>query len=150
MAKKRKKPARCSAATPKKEPKKKRGRPSIYTSKLAAKICCRISEGESLRKICDDAKMPSREIVRRWLRDNDEFVGQYARAREAQADTFASEIVEIADTEENAQKARNRIDARKWAASKLRPKVYGDRTIQEHSGAIEITKIERVIVEPKD
>jgi len=51
----------------------------------------------------------------------------YARAREDQADWHADEIVAIADTETDAAKARNRIDARKWKAAKLKPKVYGDR-----------------------
>jgi hypothetical protein len=36
-------------------------------------------------------------------------------------------IVEIADTEPDAATARTRIDARKWVASKLLPKVYGDQ-----------------------
>lgn len=131
--------------------KLKTGRPSKYSSDLAAKICARIVEGQSLRQVCETAGMPSKTTVLRWLADERRaaFCHQYARAREAQADTFAGEVVEIADTEEDAQKARNRIDARKWAASKLRPKVYGDRVVQEHSGSVEITKIERVIVYPE-
>ena len=54
------------------------------------------------------------------------------RAREKQADFYADEIITIADTEPDAAIARVRIDARKWTASKLRPKVYGDRV--KHSG----------------
>ena len=132
--------------------KPKTGRPSIYSRDLAAKICERIAQGLSLRQVCDTAGMPAKTTVMRWLADDrrSAFRDQYARAREAQADTFADEIVEIADTEDDAKKARNRIDARKWVASKLRPKVYGDRTMQEHSGAVEVTKIERVIVSPED
>jgi hypothetical protein len=71
--------------------------------------------------------MPDRETVRRWRRENEEFRGQYARARVDQADSLAEEIVAIADTEKDPAKARVRIDARKWYASKLNPKTYGDK-----------------------
>lgn len=51
----------------------------------------------------------------------------YARAQLAKAEICAEEIIEIADTETDAQIARNKIDARKWYASKMRPDKYGDR-----------------------
>lgn len=71
-----------------------------------------------------------------------EFQEQYARAKEEQADFLAEEMLEIADdksddlldTEEGqsanpvaVQRARLRVDARKWAAAKLKPKKYGDK-----------------------
>jgi len=45
------------------------------------------------------------------------------------ADKFADEIVELADsaTPRDAHVIRLRVDSRKWVASKLLPKVYGDR-----------------------
>ena len=39
---------------------------------------------------------------------------------------MADEIIQIADAEPDASKARNRIQARQWAASKLKPGQYGD------------------------
>lgn len=51
----------------------------------------------------------------------------YACAREARSEFFADEIIEIADTEVDAQKARNQIDARKWYTSKMAPQKYGER-----------------------
>ena len=110
------------------------GRPSEYSEAIAAVICERLATGESLKRICDDANMPSRPAVFDWLRAHPEFSDRYARAREAQADHFVDEIVTIADTEVDPQTARNRIDARKWVAGKMRPKVYGDRAVHEHSG----------------
>lgn len=110
------------------------GRPSSFTEEIADEICARIAAGESLRGLCTDAHLPSEDTVRRWLRDNEKFQGQYRRAREDQADTFADEIVGIADTEEDPNVARVRIDARKWAAGKLRPKVYGDKITSELTG----------------
>lgn len=51
----------------------------------------------------------------------------YARAVEIRADILADEALEIADTEEDAAKARNQIGVRQWLASKLYAKRYGDR-----------------------
>lgn len=102
-------------------------RPSKFTQELADEICRRVSEGRSLRSVCRDADMPTDETVRQWRLADAEFSAQYARAREARAEVLADEIVEIADTAEDAQLARLRVDARKWAASKLDPKRYGDR-----------------------
>ena len=121
-------------------------KPSSFTQKVADQICARIADGESLRTICEDEGMPSRTSVFRWLADEERaaFRDQYARAREEQADFYAESIVEIsdeADVEANykgdavvlelssAAVARNRlrVDARKWYASKLAPKKYGEK-----------------------
>lgn len=113
-----------------------------WTPEIEVEIFRRIGDGQSLRKICEDDWLPSRETVRKRLIEDDVFAGQYARAREAQADTLVDEIVEIADdssgdweeTEngprlnaEHIQRSKLRIDARKWMAAKLRPKAYGER-----------------------
>ncbi|CAB4121084.1 hypothetical protein UFOVP154_22 [uncultured Caudovirales phage] len=85
----------------------------------------------------------------KWLNAFPEFAEQYARAREAQADTLADELTDIADDGSNdwmerkdaegviigwrengeaVQRSRLRVDTRKWIASKLKPKKYGDKT----------------------
>lgn len=110
------------------------GRPSLLTEKLAETICRRLGAGESLVCICKSDDMPHRWTVTRWLGEQAWFRDRYARAREQQADFYADEIVEIADaaTAENAQATRLRIDVRKWKASKLAPKVYGDKFENTH------------------
>lgn len=112
--------------------KRKIGRPTDYTKDIAENICEKISGGLSLRAICAEAGMPARGTVYRWLIENADFQDQYARAREKQADYFAEEIIEIADSAEAesaaVSKAKLQIDARKWAASKIAPKKYGDKT----------------------
>ncbi len=105
--------------------------------KNQATILKRIAEGQSLKSICDTKGMPSRETVYTWLAKDAEFLDKYARAREDQADFYADEIIDIADTEPDSNKARVRIDARKWKASKLQPKKYGDKIDVNHSGTIE-------------
>ena len=130
--------------------KRKTGRPSLYSDKLAAKICERLAEGETLRSICRDEKMPGKTTVLRWLGDekNADFRTQYAHAREMQADRFAEEILEIADDgsgdwstdkdgkktldHEHVQRSRLRIDTRKWLMARMAPKKYGDK--MQHTG----------------
>lgn len=103
------------------------GRPSDFTPEIANKICERLIEGESLRKICRDEGMPNASTVCRWLGQQEEFRKQYAHARDAQADTLADEILTIVDECDDAQAARLRMDARKWLAAKMAPKRYGEK-----------------------
>ena len=136
------------AKSPESAPKAKMGRPTIYTQQLANLICLRIAEGESLREIVKSEGMPERATIYDWLLKRPDFSDNYTRAREEQADTLADEIIAIADEQpeiipvldkrtgeliehklDNAflQWQKNRIDARKWTAMKLKPKKYGER-----------------------
>lgn len=103
------------------------GRPSDFTPEIANEICERLSKGESLRMICEEDAMPSRQSVQRWLAANKAFRVQYAHAREQQAEWYAERIVDDAMTATDAALGRLRMDALKWAASKLAPKKYGDK-----------------------
>lgn len=116
----------------------KGGRPTKYTPALGDRICAWIAEGNSARSACEQFGI-SRDTLFRWLREHGEFSDQYARAREDQADTIADEVIEIADTEDDPQKARVRVDARKWAAARMSPRKWGDRQQVEHSGQLGIT-----------
>lgn len=127
MAKKTKSPAK-----PKHKPT---GRPSTFSPAIADAICLRLADGESLRTICTAKDMPAKSTVFLWLIKHSVFSDQYAQAREAQAASYADDIVDIADTEKDPQKARVRIDARKWHASKLAPKKYGDKVALVGGGA---------------
>ena len=112
------------------------GRPSKYSDKVINRICRETASGQSLVKICKAKDMPCCNTVRNWLSDPEhvEFLRKYTRAREEQADHYADQIIEIADTVEDPQKAKIMIDARKWVASKLKAKSYGDKVTQEHTG----------------
>lgn len=121
------------------------GRPEIYSDELADKICTQIAEtSNSLRTICKGEDMPSVGTVLKWLRTNDSFLAQYARAKEEQADFLAEEMMEIADdaskdlegyneygkpieNKEFVNRSKLRVETRKWIASKLKPKKYGDK-----------------------
>lgn len=118
------------------------GRPTTYTPEIAATICDRISRGESLKAICNTQGIPDQVVVYGWLGRQPEFAQMYARAREEQADTLADEIAALADEEPRmvvddkgvaridsawVQWQKNRVDARKWVAAKLKPRKYGER-----------------------
>lgn len=125
-----------------------------FSQEIFDSICERISDGESLRTVCSDQDMPNKASVFRWLSGSKQLSDQYARAREEQADAIFDEILDIADDARNdwmardgddenggyalngehVQRSRLRIDSRKWMASKLRPKVYGDKLDVKHSG----------------
>lgn len=119
------------------------GARSTYTSAIGDEICRRLAEGETLQSICRDAHIPSIGTVMHWVADDrGGFQAQYACAREAQAHVFAGEIVDLADAGEarmaNVELLRVRIDARKWFASKVLPKRYGDRVQQDVTASVEI------------
>ena len=110
-------------------------RPSIYTEELASDICYRLAMGESARQICRDDAMPVMSTLMKWLNEPDKvtFSEQYNRARDCQADFYADEVIDIADeldaeAESNAiQRARLRIDSRKWKVARMSPRRWGDK-----------------------
>ena len=139
------------STTPAKKPvaPQKTGRPTKFNQQTADLICMMLSEGMSLRQILKAdtvGALPAQSTVYEWLIRFPLFAEQYARAREEQADTNADEILDIADehppeyTDKEGRTSldvtyiqwqKNRIEARKWTAAKLRPKKYGDRMAVE-------------------
>lgn len=148
------------------------GRPSLYNDEIAMDICARLANGESLLKICRSEGYPDRGTVFRWIIAHDDFRHKYDAAREMQAELFADELNEIADdgtndwmesadkdggvgyklNGEHIQRSRLRIDTRKWIASKLKPKKYGDKVTQEvtgpDGGPVQIAEIRHTIIRP--
>ena len=122
---------------------RKNGRPSGFTPELADEFCEQIASGKSNREACKTLSITNSAMYS-WLQKNREFQEQYAHARERQADLLIGEIIAIADELEieatykgdtvkldvsatAVARARLRIDARKWVASKLAPKKYGEK-----------------------
>lgn len=120
------------------------GRPTSYTEELGERICNLISVSTiGTKKLCEENDwMPCYATVKNWLRTHDYFLALYTRAKDDQADILVEEMLEIADdkkddtvtTEFGSQgnsiaiaRARLQIDTRKFIASKLKPKKYGDK-----------------------
>lgn len=88
-----------------------------------------------------DPKFPNPVMVLDWIGKSRERTEQYARAKDKQMDLIAEDTIHIADTERDPNRARVRIDARKWVASKLAPKKYGDRLDVSHTGNLNLTAL---------
>lgn len=109
------------------------GRPTDYTPELAALICERMAEEEGgLYEVCKADDMPSRSSVYLWLSQHKEFSDMYARAREDLGVYVAHRGVKEATTAQDAQLGRLQFDARKWLASKLAQKQFGDKQTTVH------------------
>lgn len=123
-------------------------RPTKFTQDLADRICEMLAEGMSMRSVCREDDMPCMSTVFKWLREKPEFSQQYARAKEESADALFEDLLDIADDGTNdwmertnaegenvgwqvngeaLQRSRLRVDVRKWALSKLKPKKYGEK-----------------------
>ena len=129
------------------------GRPSLYTEELAHEICVRLGSGESLRKICLDERIPSIATVMSWLTKKPDFLEQYTRAREIQAETQFDELIDIVDqppelnhvVDKNGELVevkfdssyvawmKLRVDTRKWTAARMAPKKYGEQKQPEQT-----------------
>ncbi len=154
-------------ATPKKKPedKKQTGRPTIYSQELADLICQYVATSTfGLERLCAlHEEIPVKSTINLWRYKYPEFSTQYAQAKLKQADLLAEEILDIADdgtndwmtsfgedgdtvyklNGEHVQRSRLRIDTRKFLASKLLPKQYGQQAEEEK--AVDKSVIEMLI-----
>ena len=125
--------------------KGKVGKPTKYSAEIVDRICSLIATTtKSMNTICKEVGIDY-TTHQKWLREKEDYSLNYVRAKEDQADLLAEQILEIADDSvqdtktinkfgqeievENTEwvnRSKIRIDARKWIASKLKPKKYGD------------------------
>jgi hypothetical protein len=123
-----------------KKEEKKNGRPPMYTDDLARDICGQIASNNlGLEALCDiNPHWPAAGTIFRWLHEQPGFSEQYTEAKKRQIDVFMNDINNLTneshyyiDADGNkridASILRTKVDARKWMACKLVPKVYGDR-----------------------
>jgi len=133
------------------------GRPTTYSLDMADKICERLAAGESMRSISRDDSMPAISTMFKWIREHEEFSKQYTKAKEESADALVEDMMDIADNQVSqplvvdgvplldkdgnpvmikdnvsVNHAKLRVDTRKWAASKLKPKKYGEKLTQDN------------------
>ena len=120
-----------------------------WTPELEEAICTAIAlTPKGLEHICKaNPSFPNPDTIYLRRNSNDNFSEKYTRAKAAQVMILADQIVEIADdaredieqtddgpvvNREVIERTKIRIDARKWLASKLAPKIYGDK--MAHTG----------------
>jgi hypothetical protein len=121
----------------------KMGRPSEFSQEIMAEICERMAEGKSLRQICEDAEMPNRRTIMRWVKNDDAAKKLYDAAQVDRMHWYADEIVNIAyDTSKDTitgnagqplcnhewiARSRLKVDSLKFLMAKLAPRTYGDK-----------------------
>lgn len=131
----------------------KRARPVKYSDKLATAILDRLAAGESLRAICKDDGMPAFQTVLGWVNRDDEFARKYAAATDCRAQMLCDEMLEIADKtlpgvrvkngpdgretviSDQVERAKLQVHARQWALARMAPKRFGNRVLNEITGA---------------
>ena len=120
---------------------------SEYQQELGDKICSIVAtHTESLEDLVKMYELPPVRTIYDWLYRNDAFSHNYAKAKQIQAQRMIEELDKIAkeksyyvDADGNQRvdpgfTASQRLiaDTRKFIASKLVPKVYGDKqTIEQ-------------------
>jgi hypothetical protein len=142
--------------------KSQRGRPTKYSNELAEEICAAIaSSSKGIKILCqENPHWPNKDSIFTWLKDNKEFSDQYAQAKRLQIECVVDELLEIADDDSKdriidtegqihfnsqaIQRARLKIDTRKWLACKLVPKVYGPQKTDENTASPSL--LERLVL----
>lgn len=129
----------------------KSGRPKeiIYTPELGTKIASLIATNPlSIGEICKKyPEIPGRDTIYQFIYFHKDFADKYAEARKHQSHLMTEFITEIADDStddyrydeagkkvanpEHIARKRLMVDTRKWIASKIIPKVYGDGKLLE-------------------
>ena len=138
--------------TPSTQVPAKIGRPTKYSIEWAERFCDLIAEGRSVAEICAKPDMPSQQSVYTWLRNDGDFLERYARAREAQADKLAKEILELSDKIEDdnpvkVQRAPAQVDSRKWLAARMAPRKYGDHISHDVKGGTNINFQPQILIQ---
>lgn len=116
-------------------------RPEGLTDKeRMALLVARVTEGQSVSKACPHT-FGSRSTLAKALANDSSLRHDYEAALAVRADMLADEVLEIADSEPDAQKAKVRTECRRWWAGCMRPKVYGPKaeiTVNSEINVLEI------------
>lgn len=125
-----------------------------YSDEIADVFLTQLSDGKSMKSVCEMMNV-KRHVIWRWLRENEEFKKLYELAKRESADAIEDEILDIADDNKDdiietgngillnrvaVDRAKLRVDSRKWVAAKRNPQKYSDKSEQkvEHSGGVSI------------
>jgi hypothetical protein len=125
--------------------KRPQGRPPKYSEQMADEICHAIAtHSMGLERICAKfPHFPDKATIWAWKLKYPTFYDKYLKAKLIQAELHVEECFDISDDVSNDKKinihgdevtnneavnrSRLRVDTRKWVASKLLPRTYGDR-----------------------
>jgi hypothetical protein len=143
-----------SAMTDNAPAKRKPGRPTKYSPARAKLICDAIASGQTAREFAATQEIPWQSVCN-WRDQHPEFAAQLKAAQAARAEHMAAEILEISDdssadwieyetptgrirrepNHELVQRARLRVETRKYLMEKWSPHNYGPMQRLELTGA---------------
>lgn len=139
-----------------------------YDPKVADEVLHLLYDGLSLAEACRQLKVDEKMIYHWSIRDLSGFSKRYLDAKLARALRWAEEIMDIADDSTNdyverkkkngetflaldteaVLRSRLRIDTRKWMLSRMLPKLFGEKVINEHEGQVEI-HVKQIVLPPE-
>lgn len=144
-------------------------RPDVtYSDEIAKEICETIAVTPiGLIKLCDmNQHWPTYRAIYKWNLSRPEFAKMFRQAKKDQADTFVDQCIDIADDSgfdatinaegkavcknDSINRARLRVDTRRWVASKLKPIKYGEKSISDNKHKVSVEDLTRKVREAKD
>ena len=128
----KKKPIRTTAGSPER-------------ARIAQEVFASMREGLPSWKACRAAGI-AHSTFAEWVNVDKEMADEYARARSDLIERMANDVLEISDQDVEVssdgkrdwaaiQKHKLQVDTRKWLLSKMAPKKFGEKVMQEVTGA---------------
>jgi hypothetical protein len=114
------------------------GRPREHTDADIESVWTRHANGEKLVEICGVNGAPSFGVVIERTTDSPALSKMAIAAREEFAHRMVYKSIDIADTDVDPQRARNRIAARQWFASKYARQTFGDKVELNVTGSVSV------------
>lgn len=108
--------------------------------------------GRSIVELCQEPEMPEASTVYRWLQERHEFAEAFDQARQAGVEALVDQLIALSDGVEplradqapkdadSVQRAKLRIDVRKWVLAKLAPQRFGDRVEAKSTETIDLSE----------
>lgn len=117
--------------------------PAVCTPEIYELVIDSLHQGITVAKLLMDnennPEFPARGTIMKYINADNARKQNYARAREDCADSLAEQVITEADsTITDPARAANRMKARQFLASKLKPKVYGDKLDIDMTGRIDV------------
>lgn len=135
--------------------KSKPKKPIEYTPEIGMMICEMIAtSSKSISALCaTNPDFPNKSTIWEWRIKHSEFERMYIISKQRQIEVIVDEMLDISDDssldtiEKEAKdgstyrvcnyewiaRSKLRLDTRRWLASKLCPKIYGDRVYNENN-----------------
>ena len=126
---------------------KKQGRPTTYTPELANYVCHMIATHAcGMGKLTEMyEEFPHKSTIYSWFYKHESFNNQYLEARRLQANVLADSMLDLPqnisrfEDKDGVQRidsgilgqAKLSMEVLKWHASKMAPKIYGDKYVED-------------------